>query len=82
MVYKAADSMMISAAKRGCLVAPGIRDTRRIRVTMMTVETVVVVTDNAIQEMRTAREICGGTQMGHIASAKFAMPVAESNARL
>ena len=49
MEYRAADSVMISAAKRGCFEAPGIRDTRRIRMTMILVETLVVATDNAIQ---------------------------------
>ena len=45
--YKAADSVMISAAKWGCFEAPGIQDTRRIRVTMIMVESVVVPTDKA-----------------------------------
>jgi hypothetical protein len=54
MEYKTADSMIISAAKRGCFDAPGIRDIRRIRVIMIIVEAVVVATDNAIQEIRRA----------------------------
>jgi hypothetical protein len=49
--YKAADSMIISAAKRGCFDVPGIRYTRRIQVTMIMVEIAVVVTDNTIQEI-------------------------------
>ena len=80
--YKAADSVMISAAKRGCFEAPGIRDTKRIRVTMMMVETVVVATDNAIPEIWTALAMCGGIQTGHTEMTKYAMPVAESNVRL
>ena len=48
MVYKIADSATISAAKRSFLDAPGPRlDTRRIRVTMIMVLTVVVPTDTA-----------------------------------
>jgi hypothetical protein len=48
MVYKIADSAIISAAKRSFLEPLGPRlDTRRIRVTMMIVLTVVVPTDKA-----------------------------------
>jgi hypothetical protein len=47
IVYRAADSVMISATKRGCFEVPGIRDTRRIRVTMIMVERVVALTDKA-----------------------------------
>ena len=82
MEYKAADSVMISAAKRGCFEAPGIRDTRRIWVTMIMVETVVVVTDNITEEIRRALITCGGNQTGDTARAKIEIPVTESNARL
>jgi hypothetical protein len=82
MESKAADSVMISAAKRGCFEAPGMRDTRRIRVTMIMVEKDVVVTDNAIQEICTALLICGGIQTGHMAITKCARPAAECNVRL
>jgi hypothetical protein len=48
MVYKIADSAMISAAKRSFFEPPGLRlDARRIRATMMMVLTVVVPTDKA-----------------------------------
>jgi hypothetical protein len=47
MVYRRADSMTISAARWGFFEAPGIRDTKRIRVTMIMVHTVVVPTDKA-----------------------------------
>jgi hypothetical protein len=47
MVYRTADSVMISAAKRGFFEAPGRRDTRKIRVTMRMVQTVVVPADKA-----------------------------------
>jgi hypothetical protein len=82
MEYRAADSMMISAAKRGCFEAPGIRDTRRIRVTMITVETVVVPTDNVIHKISTSSMICCGIQTGITTMTKHAMPAAEHNVRI
>jgi hypothetical protein len=82
MEYKAADSMMISAAKWSCFEAPGIRDTRTIRVTMIMVETVVVPTDNAIQEISTPSGICVGIQAGYTESANCVRPAAECNVRL
>jgi hypothetical protein len=48
MEYRAADSVIISAAERSCFEVPGIRDTRTMRITMMIVQRVVVPTDNAI----------------------------------
>jgi hypothetical protein len=81
IVYKAADSMMISAAKWSCFDAPGIRDTRKTWVTMMMVEEVVVPTDNAIEQIWTALLMGGGIQAGHTKIAKYPMPVAESNVR-
>jgi hypothetical protein len=82
MEYKAADSMMISAAKWSCFEAPGIRGTRTIQVTMIMVETVVVPTDNAIQEISTPAAICVGIQAGYTAITKFVRPAAECNVRL
>jgi hypothetical protein len=79
--YKAADSMMISAAKRGPFDVPGIRETRRIRVTIMMVEAVVVPTDNAMEAIRRGLLICSGIQTGQINRAKYAMPAAENSVR-
>jgi hypothetical protein len=79
IVYRAADSVIISAAKRGFLEAPGIRDTRRIRVTIMMVESVVVPTDKAYVVTCTALPMVIGIQAGHTTMAKEVMPVAESS---
>jgi hypothetical protein len=48
--YKAADSMIISAARRGCFETPRVREVRRMRVAMTKVEMVVVATDNEKEE--------------------------------
>jgi hypothetical protein len=78
IVYRAADSVIISAAKRGCFEASGIRDTRRIRVTMIMVESVVVPTDKAYVVTCTALPMLTEIQPGYTWRAKFAMPVAKS----
>ena len=78
MVYRTADSVMISAAKRGCFEVPGIRDTRRIRRTMIMVESVVVLTDKAYVVTCTAVPMFDGIHAGHTWMAKNANPVAES----
>ena len=78
IVYRTADSVIISAAKRGCFEAPGIRDTRRIRVTMMMVESVVVLTDRTYVVTSTALQILDGIQAGYTTRAKKAMPVTKS----
>ena len=70
--------MMISAAKWGCFEAPGIRDTMRIRVTIIMVESVVVPTDKTYVVTSTALLMFNGIQAGHTIIAKNAMPVAES----
>jgi hypothetical protein len=49
---------------------------------MIMVETVVVPTDNAIQEIATPPEICGGIQAGNTKIAKSVRPVAKCNIRL
>jgi hypothetical protein len=78
MEYKAADSVIISAAMRGCFDAPGIWDTRRIWVTMIIAEAVVVATDRAMQEIITsAFSIWPGAWTWHTALEKYAIPVAE-----
>jgi hypothetical protein len=64
IVYRAADSVIISAARRGCFEAPGIRDTRRIRVIMIMVESVVVPTDKAYVVTCTALLMLSGIQAG------------------
>jgi hypothetical protein len=78
IVYRAADSVIISADKRGFFEAPCIRDTRRIRVTMIRVESVVVPTDKAYVVTFTAVQIFCGIKAGHTMKAKYAMPVAKS----
>ena len=78
MLYKAADSVMISAAKRGCFEAPGIRDTRMIRVTMIMVERVVVPTDNAYVVAATAVPVFSVINTGPMSIIKYVMPIAES----
>ena len=76
MVYRTADSVIISAARWGCLEAPGIRDTKRIRVTMIMVESVVVPTDKAYVVTSTAVPIFNGNQTGTTRRTKNAIPVA------
>jgi hypothetical protein len=78
MVYRAADSVIISAAKGGFFEAPGIRDTRRIRVTMIMVERVVVPTDKAYVVTLTILPTFPGIQAGYSSMTTNAMPVAES----
>jgi hypothetical protein len=78
IVYRAADSVIISAAKRGCFEAPGIRDTRRIRVTMIMVENVVVPTDKAYVVTCTALMMLPGIEAGHTVMTNNAIPVAKS----
>ena len=46
MEYRMADSTMISIAIRGWRVVPGIRDTIKIRMTIITVDSTVVTMDN------------------------------------
>jgi hypothetical protein len=77
-VYRAADSVIISAAKRGFFEAPGIRDTRRIRITMIMVESVVVPTDKVYVVTSTALLMPTGNQAGYTWRTKYAMPVAKS----
>jgi hypothetical protein len=76
-VYRAADSVIISAARRGFCEAPGIRDTRRIRVTMIIVESVVVPTDKAYVVTSTELPMLTGIQVGYTWMTKYAMPVAK-----
>jgi hypothetical protein len=64
-VYRTAASEMISAAKRGCFEAPGIRDTMRIRVIMIMVESVVVPTDRVYVVTCIELLILNGNQAGH-----------------
>ena len=78
ILYRSADSVMISAAKRGPFEAPGIRDTRMIRVTMIMVESVVVPTDKAYVVACMALEMFTGIQAGYTRMTKHEMPVAKS----
>jgi hypothetical protein len=78
IVYRAADSVIISAAKRGCFEAPGIRDTWRIRVTMIMVDSVVVPTDKVYVVDCTALPMLTGIQAGYTWMAKYAIPVTKS----
>jgi hypothetical protein len=77
-VYRTADSVMISAAKRGCFEAPGIRDTRMIRVTIRIVDRVVVPTDRAYEVTSKSVQMVAGIQAGYTRVTKNAIPVAES----
>ena len=74
-VYRLADSVIISAAKRGCVEAPGIRDTKRIRVTMIIVESVVVLTDKVYVVTCISVERFTGTLTGATFTTKSPMPV-------
>jgi hypothetical protein len=76
-VYRTADSVIISAAKRGAFEAPGNRDTRRIRVTIIMVERLVVPTDKAKLVSAIALPIFAEIQTGTNSMTKYAMPVAE-----
>ena len=78
MLYRAADSVTISAAKQGCFDAPCIRDTTMIRVTMIMVESVVVLTDKVNVVTCTALLIFSGIQTGTTSKTENPMPVAES----
>jgi hypothetical protein len=60
MEYRAADSMMISIAFRGWWLAPGIRDTIRIRMTIITVDSTVVTTESEIELICTEFAMLGG----------------------
>jgi hypothetical protein len=46
MAYRAADSTIISIAIRGRRLVPGMRDTIRIRITIMAVDSTVVAMDS------------------------------------
>ena len=77
MVYRTADSVINSAAKGGFFEAPGIRDTSRIRVTMIMVESVVVLTDKVYVVTDIALTRLFEIQAGYTAMINNAMPVAE-----
>jgi hypothetical protein len=78
MEYRAADSTIISIAICGWRLAPGICDTIRIRMTIITVDSTVVATDNEYELSCTGLTMLSGIICGEIPKPNNVIPRAEN----
>jgi hypothetical protein len=78
MEYRAADSTMISIAICGLQLAPGICETIRIRMTIITVDKIFVITDSIYELINTAFPRLSEITCGVTAKPNSVIPRAES----
>ena len=78
MEYRRADSIIISITIRGRRLVPGIRDTTRIRMTIITVDSTVVTTDRMYELIDIALNRLLGMSCGVTSRANMVIPRAES----
>jgi hypothetical protein len=78
MQYKAADSTIISIAICGWRLAPGIRDTIKIRMTIITVDSTVVTRDSEYELTVTAVAMLLSISCGETSKANSVIPRAGS----
>jgi hypothetical protein len=78
MEYRRADSMTISIAIHGLRLAPGMRDTTRIRMTISTDDSTVVTTDSVYALSGIAFQMLAGKTCELILKPKNVIPVAKT----
>ena len=82
MEYRAADSTIISIAIRGWQLAPGIRDTITIRMTIITVDSTVVATDSEYELIWTGMAMLFGINCGVTSKPNPVIPRAKTVCQL